>query len=118
LGRVFTWWGRWSWFLWKWWQWWEGRWGSFRRREGRWMQEQRTIPSHGTVEAIVELVIFVLLAFFLVPTTTTEWFETKAIFLIGKIKLDWVISCNTTNENYNNMTKFPLKQGNPYSGVL
>jgi hypothetical protein len=34
--RVFTWWGRWSWFLWKWRKWWEGWWGNF-WREGRWM---------------------------------------------------------------------------------
>ena len=93
LGWVFTWRGRRSRFLRKWRKWWEGRWGNF-WWEGRWMWKQLSIPNHGIVKAIVELVILILLAFLLVPTTTAEWFETKASLLIGKIKLHWVISCN------------------------
>lgn len=62
------------------------------------MRKQLSIPDHGIVKAIVELVVLILLAFLLVPTTTAEWFETKTSLLISKIKLHWVISCNKPHQ--------------------
>jgi len=76
------------------------------------MCKQLSIPDHGIVKAIVELVILILLPFLLVPTTTTtaKWFETKASLLIGKIKLHWVISCNTPHQLQHEYNQLSYKE--------